>query len=205
MILAARRKRGFTLIEMMVTLAVIVVLLLVAIPSFQAFRQRAALRAESEQVLAIWNQSRMEAAKRNTPVKFSRTVGSGSYCVGARVATSNTDTTGCDCTITDTSSTSYCDVARWPSTSAAADQAEWGGVSLAAPSAATDLATAVIEPKHLILGASGQAGSFALLGPSGRKQYKLYMEIDGMGRGVLCQPTNAVDKMSDYGARGCTP
>ena len=38
------RIRGFTLIELMITLTVVVVLLLIAIPSFLSFRQRAALR-----------------------------------------------------------------------------------------------------------------------------------------------------------------
>lgn len=195
--------RGFTLIEMMVSLAVVVVLLLIALPSYQAQRQRSALRGSSEQVLALWNQARMESAKRNTWIKFSRNTSGSSYCVGYRAATSATDTTACDCF--DSTSADYCDLGRWPSGSGAAAQAEWAGVSLAAPSAATSLVTAVIEPKHAMLGATSQEGAFAIVGPSGQRQYKLYLAVDRMGRGVLCQPTNAVDKMSDYTQRGCTP
>jgi prepilin-type N-terminal cleavage/methylation domain-containing protein len=200
MVVVSGRSRGFTLIEMMVAVAVTIVLMMVAIPSFQAFRQRAATRAAAEQVLAVWNQVRLESAKRNTWIKFSRTSGSGNYCVGARVATSATDTSGCDCTQTDTTNANYCDVAIWPAPS---DQQAWAGVTLADPTAATALATAVIEPKHAILGDASQAGSFAFVGPTGPKRYKLYPRIDPMGRGVLCQPDNAVDAMSDYATRTC--
>src|SRR5436190_5096275 len=62
------RVRGFTLIELMITLAVIVVLLLIAVPSFQSFRQRAALRGGAEQAMSLWQQARFEAAKRNSYV-----------------------------------------------------------------------------------------------------------------------------------------
>lgn len=195
--------RGFTIIEMMVSVAVVIVLMLIAVPSYQAQRQRSALRGASEDVLALWNQARMESARRNTWIKFSRNASGGNYCVGYRVATSATDTTACDCF--DSSSANYCDLARWPSGTGAAAQAEWAGVTLANPTSATSLTTAVIEPKHAILGATSQEGAFAIVGPSGLRQYKLYLVIDRMGRGVLCQPTNAVDKMSDYGQRGCAP
>ena len=53
MLARVSRVRGFTLIELMITLAVIVVLMLVSIPSFQAYRQRAAVRAVSEQALGL--------------------------------------------------------------------------------------------------------------------------------------------------------
>src|SRR5690348_1661960 len=66
----ARRVRGFTLIELMTTILVIVVLLILATPSFISFRQRSALRGAGEQVFSLWNQARLEAAKRNQLVKF---------------------------------------------------------------------------------------------------------------------------------------
>lgn len=197
--------QGFTLIEMMVTLAVIVILLLVAVPSFQTFRQRAALRSASEEVLGVWNQARLESAKRNTWVKFARASSSGSHCVGAAVASSATDTTACNCFETDTTASSYCAVARFPQSSAAADQTEWRGVTMANPTtAANALGTVVIEPKHAFL-AAGTGGTIAFVGPPGRNSYRVYMQVDKFGRGVLCQPTDATHKMSDYGQRGCTP
>ena len=195
--------RGFTVIELMVAVAVTIVLMMIAIPSFQAQRQRSALRGASENVLALWNQARMESARRNTWIKFSRNTSGSNYCVGYREATSATDTAACDCF--DSAAATFCNIAHWPADNSASAQAEWAGSRLANPTAATSLTTAVIEPKHAILGATSQEGAFAILGPLGQRQYKLYMVIDRMGRGVLCQPTNAVDKMSDYALRGCTP
>jgi type IV fimbrial biogenesis protein FimT len=203
MIPLLRSRRGFTLIELMVTLTVILVLMLIAIPSFQSFRQRAAVRAASEQVLAFWNQARMESAKRNTWVKFARQVSGSNYCVGAAVASSAADTTACNCFQTDAAQADYCTVAHWPASSAAADQAEWRGTSLASPTAATNLGTVVLDPKVGSLTTASTPGAFAILGPASTKQYKLYLTIDALGRGVLCQPDNAVGTMSDYTTRTC--
>ena len=45
------------------------VLLPIALPSFEGVRQRAAFGASAEQLLSFWNQARLEAAKRNQMVK----------------------------------------------------------------------------------------------------------------------------------------
>ena len=203
MLFAARRSRGFTLIEMMVTLAVVVVLLMVAIPSFQTLRQRSSLRSSSEEVLAVWNQSRFEAAKRNTWVKFARQTSGTDYCVGADVADTATDTTACDCFETNTADPDYCAIAHWPASGADEDQAEWHGVTLAAPTSATALGTVLIEPKRTFLTSGSTPGSIAFVGPPGPKSYRLYLNIDAFGRGVLCEPNNATHKMSDYSRRTC--
>ena len=60
---------GFTLIELMVTIAVMFSFFLMAIPSFATMRQRAALRGAGDEVLAFWNEARFEAVKRNQMVK----------------------------------------------------------------------------------------------------------------------------------------
>ena len=202
---APRRIRGFTLIEMMVAVTVVIVLLLIAVPSFQTMRQRSAIRSASEQVLGVWNQSRIESAKRNTWVKFARQTSGTNYCVGAAVATSITDTTACNCFQADSTQTDFCNVTHWPHSNSATDQAEWRGVSLAAPTSATSLGTVLIEPKHAFLATGSTPGGMAFIGPPGPNQYKVYLQIDALGRGVLCQPTNAVHKLSDYGNRGCAP
>jgi type IV fimbrial biogenesis protein FimT len=54
-------KKGFTLVEMLVVLAIIAILLLIAIPQFNKFRQAEVLNAASRDVL-----SSLEKARSNT-------------------------------------------------------------------------------------------------------------------------------------------
>jgi len=81
------RSGGFTLLELMVTLAVVAILAVAAVPSFEASRQRAAIKGAGDQVLSFWNQARFEAAKRNSLVKVGVYTSGASYCIGAATTT----------------------------------------------------------------------------------------------------------------------
>lgn len=200
--------RGFTVIEMMVSILVLLVLLALAVPSFQAVRQRAATRAAGDQLLSFWNQARLEAAKRNQLVKVGVTQSSSGavFCLGATTTTSLTDATPCDCTAT--SGSSFCEVARFPDS--AADNGAWNGATLLGvtlgesdwPTNAS-LQPAIIEPKRTALTVAADDGTITLQGPPGPKSYQIRMSVDELGRAVLCEPTAAPDKMSDYGTRRC--
>ena len=210
--IARRRTFGFTLIELMVTVAVIVILTLLALPSFQAFRQRAALRGGAEQVRSFWEQARFESAKRNQMVKVGvNTDVSGAFCLGAATTTDPDDVAPCDCF-----TAGQCNVANFPAppTSGFDTQAEWRGVRFLVSSGVTptlggtDEAVAVIEPKRAGLASSNpanQAGVLTFLAPSGKRDYRLNFMVDQFGRGVLCQSNTAPDTMSDYINRKCSP
>lgn len=58
------RARGFTLIELMVTLALVVILMAVAVPSLTTFQRNAQLTSFSNTMLASINAARGEAMKR---------------------------------------------------------------------------------------------------------------------------------------------
>jgi prepilin-type N-terminal cleavage/methylation domain-containing protein len=191
-----RRIRGFTLIELVITITVILVLMLLALPSFNAFQQRSALRGGAEQALGFWNQARLEAAKRNQLVKVGVSVTGSEFCLGATTTTIDAvdHDTPCDC-----QTAGACDVATF-----GADQDEWQGVTLnGTPTLGEDSGVAVIEPKRTVLIDPNMAGTISFDGPAGTKSYTLNLRIDRLGRGALCQSTSAPDEMSDYINREC--
>jgi prepilin-type N-terminal cleavage/methylation domain-containing protein len=202
-----RRSRGFTLIELMVTVAVIVILSMLAIPSFQQQRQRAAIRGASDQLLNFWNQARMESLKRNSMVKVSvvQSNSGATFCLGAATTTSDSDTQPCDCTQAAPSS-NVCDVARYP----ADNTADWDsvvltGMTLGGGTDLTSIQPAIIEPHRLFLTQTTQAGTMTL----SRGNYKVNLLVDKFGRGYLCQSSSAPSNgnLSDYTNtnRVCSP
>ena len=203
-----RRSKGFTLIELMVTVAVIIILSVLAFPSFEAQRQRAALTGAGDQVLNFWNQARMEALKRNAMVKvgFRQSNSGATFCMGAAVTTSATDTTSCDCTSASPGS-DVCDVARYPG-----DNAEWKSVSLTGMTLGggtdlTNMEPVIISPKRLYLQVPADDGTVTLTGPSGHRSYKLNLAVDRFGRGYLCQSSTSTDTLPGYANtnRVCAP
>ena len=67
---AHTRTRGFTLVELMITLAVAVILLVIAVPSFRTMTISNRLTTTANDVVAALNTARMEAIKRNASVQF---------------------------------------------------------------------------------------------------------------------------------------
>jgi len=87
-----QRRAGFTLIELMITLAVLGVLAAIAAPSFSDILERRKLNGAGEALFASLLFAKTEAIKRNAPVRVSF-VGSGAtWCYGL----SDSNAT-CDC------------------------------------------------------------------------------------------------------------
>ena len=205
---AKRKVLGFTMVELMITLTVVTVISLLAVPSFISFRQRSALRGAAEGAQSFWNQARLEAAKRNSLVKIGVVSGSGGFCLGATTVTIN-DTNldePCDCF-----TANACNVAVYPalvdvSGTAVSEQAQWQGVTLSGtPTLGQDNGVAVIEGRRTALIDPANEGSITFAAPEGPNDYRLNLFIDRQGRAILCQSNNAGDKMSDYNSRNCDP
>ena len=65
------RQRGFTLIELMVTLSVMIVMLGIAVPTFKNFTATQRVKAVAEDVATSLLLARSEAVKRNKPVTIA--------------------------------------------------------------------------------------------------------------------------------------
>lgn len=191
---------GFTLIELMVTIAVLAVLAVLAVPSFLDFRQRSAVRGASDQIVTFWGNARFEALRRDAPVKVGFRSSSGNFCIGAAVASGAADNTSCDCF-----SAGSCDVASYP-----AVQADWKGVRVASnPTLGEDdgssaIGVAVIDPKRGGLTQPADAGAILLRSPAGGSlDYRVNIVIDRNGRAFLCEPTTAPSKLPEFSNRQC--
>ena len=64
------RARGFTLVELMITIAVAAVLLMIAVPSFRNITNSNRLTTAANTMVNALNTARMEAIKRNASTQF---------------------------------------------------------------------------------------------------------------------------------------
>jgi len=65
------REKGFTLIEIMVAITIMAILFAIAVPAFQNWRERTALRSASETMLAHLKQARHYAMAENRSIDFT--------------------------------------------------------------------------------------------------------------------------------------
>ena len=90
--------RGFSLIELMITIAVLGIVLMIALPSMGAWLQNTQIRTSAETMQAGLQLARAEALKRNTTVRFQLVDTLTSACtlsaMGPNWVVSVGDTTG---------------------------------------------------------------------------------------------------------------
>jgi type IV fimbrial biogenesis protein FimT len=96
--------RGFTIVETMVTIALISIITALALPSYSVMVEKRKLTSSAQQLAAFINQGHTEAARRNEPVTISyRHASHTSWCVGATLGN-----VACDCAETTSTEFDYC-------------------------------------------------------------------------------------------------
>ena len=73
------KKAGFTLVEMLITVAIIAILTSIAVPNFVRWRRDAQLRASADELLSTVQTAKIRAIKERAPVTVIITTGTNSY------------------------------------------------------------------------------------------------------------------------------
>jgi len=103
-------KPGFTVIELMVAVAVIAIITSLAFPSYRAMIEKRQVTSGAEQVAAFLSAVQIESVMRNENLTVSYDwTDAADWCVGLTAGA-----TACDCTETDSTATDYCEVDSIP-------------------------------------------------------------------------------------------
>lgn len=168
------RSNGFTLVELMVTIAVLAILLALAAPSFRDTAERRALQGVADNVIAVIGSAKAEAAKRNALVKVDfKAVGTG-FCVGAGVV-ATPSSAGCDCSAT------TCPLGAFPG-----NANELRSVTLTEAAKFGSATSFVIDPRTGMMADESSSGSVKLEVPRG---YGVEIKVNKMGRASQCAPS----------------
>ena len=188
---------GFTLIELMVTLSVMAILLIAAVPSFVDFFDKNRVRGAGDGVISLISNARAEAVKSDLNVNIAMTGSNTSWCVGASGATppssGNPAASAAACDCTDPASTTQCRVSGQRS---AIEVGAYPGVKIS-DLTAVSAAPLVFDSK---LGAISPLGVRNVTLTSPRGKYDLTLEVNALGQARLCVP---VGKPAIAGVPGC--
>jgi len=187
-VMQRRQQSGFTLVELMITLAVAVILATLAIPSFVSFVEKSRLRGATDDLVALLNSSRAAAVKLQRDVNVSLGgSASGSWCAGASSAGSPAsagknipDAAACVCT-----TANACQVDGASST---VSSAGYSGVTLSSVqlSSTTGDGSVTFNSKTGALEPLSTAATVDLVSKTGK--YSTRITVSPVGQSLVCVP-----------------
>lgn len=181
---------GFTLIELMVTLAVMAVVLAAATPSFVDFFDKYRLRGAVDDAVSVISNARAASVKSDRNVNIAFGGAAGAWCIGANAAVEPSGgnpvaaAAACDCT-----DSAQCLVSGQR---LAIDVGKHPGVAV--NSVAT---TFGFSSK---LGLTDPLGSATATFTSPRGKYDIQLNVNALGQASVCTPTT---KPSIAGVSSC--
>lgn len=179
----ATRIRGFTLIELMVAVAVLAILMTIAAPSLSSFFDRGRLRGAADDVVSLVSTARGEAVKTGRDARISVGGTTAAWCVGANQLAAPAAgspiiaiTAGTDTCVCGTPST-----CRVDGNVRVVNSANYPGVSVSAVGGSV-----TVDGKLGSIVGFGTT-SFRLISPTTR--YEVLLTVSPLGQSRLCVPT----------------
>ena len=183
-----RRQGGFTLLELMITVAVFIVLAALAIPGFQTYFEKSRLRGAADDVVSAMALARQGAVKQDRDVAIAIKTSANAWCLGAREAATPAvgqqqgAATTCDCSGTPAN----CTVDAQP---ILVSSSTYSGVKLS--SASSDM---VLDGRLGIRSdgdvADADKSSFDLTSKSGT--YVLTVSVTPLGQASVCSKSGNI-------------
>lgn len=177
-----KRQRGFSLIELMVTVGILALLAALAAPNFTDYIDRTRLRGAADDVVSVIGNARVESVKADRDVSMAF-IGTGTnWCLGANAAIEPTtglpaqDSAPCVCT--DAADATQCLV---NGQRRAIEVGAHQGVAIGALPAAF-----AFDSK---LGMIAPLGTRSLTLTSPRGKYDLTIQVNALGQARLCVPS----------------
>jgi type IV fimbrial biogenesis protein FimT len=184
----AKRLAGFTLIELMVALAVLLILTIIAAPSFSSYLEKSRVRGAADEVVSVLAQARQAGVKFDRGVRVA-SVGSGStWCLGANEAVTPAALSpmlgpaACDCG--DDPDACVVDGQRLVVASS-----EHSGVTLTSPPGNLDFDGRLGIRTDASVG-NADASSFDLTSRSGR--FVLTVNVSPLGQATVCSKQGSI-------------
>lgn len=180
------RHRGFSLTEMVITVAVLAILAAIAAPSFQETIQKRRVIGAAEELAANLQYARSEAIKGNRSVVVNFTAdGTDTWCYGmddTPATVCNCSTAAADCTVDTVQRVFTSDGYR--------------GVSMPTPAFGGGGANTGFEPRRGF--PTGAAGTIRFISSSSGQ---VHVVLSPQGRIKLCSPTD--NKVAGYSNSDC--
>lgn len=168
-------QRGFTIIELMITLMIALILAVMAASLFIDVRERTIARGAADSLVSAVAQAKLEAAKRNDFITMSVRGSGAAWCIGLQ-----TGTTGCDCL------SATCNVTQVNTSDLS------GARLLAAADFGTTPATDFsIDPRLGMLQNLAGGGSIVVQSARDNWDYRVQFSVTPTAQTQLCIPTGA--------------
>ncbi len=180
------RSKGFTLMELLITVTVTAIILALAMPSYSEIINKRAVKNAAEQSSTFMALARAEAVKRNRPVTVRIATSGSNFCIGL-----TTDPDGnCDCFTANS-----CQMVSGDQAASVALTGD-GFENIVLPPTLSTLGTAksplllTFDPVRGILDTGvGRDVQAELLFASENGQFSLRMETGLSGRSEICAPS----------------
>lgn len=186
----AGKASGFTLVELMVTIAVATVLLIIATPSFTDFLDKARLRGVAGNAVDFINAARAQSVKQGRDVNVAFGGSTTAWCIGANAA-ADPGTPG---NAVDPASECNC-------STAAASCLVGGAQSTLDSTSINGVAISAIPASFTFdnrLGTVMPLGTTTATFSSPLKKFDLRLTVTPLGQASLCVPSTSKRVFSEY-------